>query len=255
MDPRAFAYFLELHDGLPRQAPGGREHTLKALSLVPDLPLRPRIIDLGCGPGAQSLDLLEAVEGSTVLAVDNLPPMLETLRARAEAAGLLDRLSIVEGDMADLPPSVHPATFHLVWSEGAAYNMGFDAALRAWRHLLMPGGFIALTELTWRVAEDEAPEPARAFFAQEYPGMRAHEANLAGFEAAGFELSGSFFLPASAWLQPYYGPLLERLPAFEAAHADDDVAGLVAKMERREIEVFQEHGDSYGYAFYVGRMR
>lgn len=213
------------------------------------------MIDLGCGPGAQSLDLIDAVPGSTVVAVDNLPTMLDTLRARAEAAKVLDRVTIVEGDMADLPPTVHPASFHLVWSEGAAYNMGFDAALRAWRHLLMPGGFIALSELTWRVPIDEAPEPARAFWASEYPGMRTHEANLAGFEAAGFELSGSFFLPQSAWMLPYYGPLLERLPAFEAAHAGDKSAALIASMERREIEVFQEYSDSYGYAFYVGRMR
>lgn len=255
MDDATFDRFLELHQGLPRQAPGGREHTLHALELVPDLPLRPRIVDLGCGPGAHTLDLLEAVEGATVVAVDLLPSMLDELRERARDRGLLDRLTLVEGDMARLPDAVHPASFHLVWSEGAAYNLGFDAALASWRHLLLPGGFLAVSELAWRVPDAEIPTEARAFFEEEYPGMRSDDANRAAFDAHGWELAGSFALPSEAWWAPYYAPLRERLPDFEAAHPDDEAAQAVAADTRREIEIFEQYGHAFGYFFYVARMR
>lgn len=255
MEDATFARFLELHRGLPRQAPGGREHTLQALALVPELPLRPRIVDLGCGPGAQTIDLLEAVEGSTVVAVDLLPAMLDELRERAEARGLVDRLTLVEGDMGALPEHVHPASFHLVWSEGAAYSMGFDAALEAWRHLLMPGGFIAVSELTWRVPDDAIPEEARAFFAEEYPAMRHDDDNARAFEGQGYELIGSFALPEEAWRDPYYQPLLNRLPDFSAAHPNDEDTRRVVTATRREIDMFERYGASFAYVFYVARMR
>ncbi len=255
MDDRAFAMFMELHRGLPRQGPGSSQSTQQALGLVPDLPLRPRIVDIGCGPGAQTLDLLDAVDGATVAAVDNSPLFLEELRQRAQEAGVSDRVSIIQGDMVDLPDAVHPAYYHLVWSEGAAYIMGFDAALRAWRHLLVPGGFIAVSELAWLGAGEDPPEPARAFFEKEYPAMRSDADNQVAFEACGYELSGSFVLPASDWWQPYYNPLLERVDAFEDAMNGNEVAQAIARETRDEIDVFREFGSSYGYVFYVGRMR
>lgn len=255
MDQRALELFLELHRGLPRQAPGGREHTLRALGDVPDLPEEPRIIDLGCGPGAHTVDLLQAREDATVVAVDQLPDMLDELRRRAEVAEVADRLTLVEGDIGSLPPEVKRAWFHLVWSEGAAYSIGFDRALRSWRHLLVPGGFIAVSELAWWVPVGEAPDEARAFFDEAYPAMREDSANRAAFEASGFELVSHFALPPWSWWDPYYGPIVERLSAFEAAHPDDPIAREVAEAERREIEIFESYGDAFAYVFYVGRMR
>ena len=254
MDERAFTLFMELHRGLPRQGPGSRESTRKALALIPDLPLRPRIVDIGCGPGAQTLDLLSAVDGATVVGVDDSALFLEELRQRADAAGVVNRVSIVQADMANLPESVNPASFHLVWSEGAAYIMGFDDALREWRRLLLPGGFIGLSELAWRGAAEDAPEPARVFFEDAYPAMRSDADNRAAFEACGYELAGSFVLPPSDWWQPYYEPLQERLASFTAERTGE-VAKAVVQSARREIDIFREHGDAYGYFFYVGRMR
>ena len=255
MDSRTLQLFFALHRGLPRQSPGSRAVTQQALALLPDLPLRPRIVDLGCGPGAQTLDLLDTVDGSTVVAVDKDAGFLSELQARAQAAGVSDRVTIVQGDMAKLPDSVHPASFHLVWSEGAAYIMGFDAALRAWRHLLLPGGFIGVSELAWFTPIDDVPEQAQTFFSNAYPGMRDDAANRAAFEAAGYELSGAFVLPASTWWEPYYLPLEARLPAFEAEHSGDEAARGVVAETRREIDMYRHHSDHYGYVFYVGRMR
>ncbi|MFB7264903.1 transferase, partial [Streptomyces nojiriensis] len=49
--------FFALHHGLPRQAPGSDASTRHLLSLCGPLPERPRVLDLGCGPGRSVLPL------------------------------------------------------------------------------------------------------------------------------------------------------------------------------------------------------
>jgi hypothetical protein len=48
--------FFFRHRDLPREGPGTDECTQEALRLLPPLPPQPRVLDLGCGPGAQTLD-------------------------------------------------------------------------------------------------------------------------------------------------------------------------------------------------------
>lgn len=54
--------FFALHHGLPRQGPGSDTTTRHLLSLAGPLPERPRVLDLGCGPGRSAL-LLAAEAG------------------------------------------------------------------------------------------------------------------------------------------------------------------------------------------------
>ncbi|MFF0903042.1 UNVERIFIED_CONTAM: hypothetical protein RF653_05145 [Kocuria sp. CPCC 205316] len=44
--------FVALFESLPRQGPGSRECTARALGMCEQLPPAPRIVDLGCGAGA-----------------------------------------------------------------------------------------------------------------------------------------------------------------------------------------------------------
>lgn len=46
--------FFLVHRGLPREGPGNDAATLQALRRLPPLPASPRVLDLGCGPGAQT---------------------------------------------------------------------------------------------------------------------------------------------------------------------------------------------------------
>ena len=57
---RATALFFELFTGLPRQGPGSTPSTRRALGLVPGVGPRTRVLDIGCGTGAQTLVLAEA---------------------------------------------------------------------------------------------------------------------------------------------------------------------------------------------------
>jgi hypothetical protein len=42
--------FFEIHQGLPREGPGRNDYTQKAFEILPKME-RPRILDIGCGPG------------------------------------------------------------------------------------------------------------------------------------------------------------------------------------------------------------
>ena len=244
--PRLFEIFLDVQRGLPRQGPGCEESTRQALALCSDLPDRPAMLDVGCGPGMQTLVLAETLNG-TVTAVDLYPEYLGQLQQRAEAAGLAERIEIVAGDMTALP--YLPQSFDLIWSEGAAYVMGFAAAFNAWRALLKPAGCIAVSELVWLVPDP--PSEAAAFFADEYPAMTDVETNLGAIRSCGYDVLGHFTLPDDAWWQNYYTPLEEKLPALIDRYAGDEEALAVIDMTRREIEMRRHFGQSYGYQFFV----
>jgi hypothetical protein len=46
--PRFWELFFEVYEALPRQGPGNRVSTAKALALCRDLPVSPAVLDLGC---------------------------------------------------------------------------------------------------------------------------------------------------------------------------------------------------------------
>ena len=136
-DDRLMEVLLDVHSGLPRQGPGDDESTLRALSLCTDLPMRPAVLDVGCGPGMQTLALARATDG-TVTAVDLVEQFLDELRDRASEAGVRDRVQVMRADMADLP--FGKDSFDLIWSEGAAYIMGVTEAFTRWQEFLRPAG-------------------------------------------------------------------------------------------------------------------
>ncbi len=247
-NPRLFEVFLDVQRGLPRQGPGCDESTLEALYLCSGLPEAPDVLDIGCGPGMQTVVLARAV-GGHVTALDIHREYLDELNERAEAAGSAARIEILAGDMRKLPLS--PESFDLIWSEGAAYVMGFEEALLEWRRLLEPRGFVAVSELVW--LRPDPPREAAEFFADEYPAMADVETRLATLRACGYESRGHFTVPDSAWWEHYYTPLEAKLPLLREKYAGDREALGVIDTTQREIEMRRRFGDSYGYEFFVGR--
>lgn len=240
--------FFEVHRDMPRQGPGSDASTLRALRLAGHLPKPPDILDIGCGPGEQTLCLARAT-GGHVTAVDTHQPFLDDLAARAAAAGLSERIIPRNQSMFELTDP--DGAYDLVWCEGAVFIMGFEAGIRAWRRLLRPGGALGLSECVWLT--ETPPEEARVFWESEYPALTSVEDNLALLARSGYRVLGHFILPASDWMDGYYLPIRARLAALRPLHAGDPGAEEVFAMEEREIRMYEEHGDSYGYAFFVAR--
>jgi SAM-dependent methyltransferase len=247
-DGRSMELFFELFTGLPRQGPGEPASTRRALGLIPALAASDRILDIGSGTGAQAIDLARACPAS-ILGVDIHPPFVDELNASAARLGLADRLRAVVGDMNHLELPRHH--FDVLWSEGAIFIIGFDAGLRAWRPLLRPNGHIAVSELCW-LRSDPVPECAE-WLSAEYPAIRSIAANRQAINDAGYDLVGDFVLPASAWWQDYYEPLLKNIEVFKARHPNEPAANAIAEHCEREVAMFRRYSDQYGYAFFVMR--
>src|SRR5689334_394587 len=90
---RKRAVFWEIHHGMPRQGPGNRQSTARALAMCAELPAEPRILDVGCGPGIQTIELAERTDGD-IVAVDLHQPYLEELEARAQQARVSNRIQL-----------------------------------------------------------------------------------------------------------------------------------------------------------------
>ncbi|MES9996148.1 methyltransferase domain-containing protein [Desulfovibrio aminophilus] len=242
-------FLFEAHRNLPRQGPGDEASTLRALVLAGSLPEELHVLDLGCGPGMQTLVLARALPGARITAVDLHEPFLDELRARARAADLDGRLETLAADMAELP--FEDGSFDLIWAEGSIYNLGFDRGLRLWKRLLRPGGVLACTELAWLVSEP--PQEAVRYWETGYPGMRQAPANMEAARTAGYDILGSFPLPLSAWRKDYYEPLRRNLEAMRVRRADDAEALETIAAEEAEMDIFRRYGTSYGYVFYILR--
>jgi ubiquinone/menaquinone biosynthesis C-methylase UbiE len=97
---------------------GVRSHldrfTRKAFELLPHID-PPDILDVGCGTGVPTMELLRLTNGKIVV-IDIDSASLDILRWKVLAVGLSHRMRINEGSLTgmDLPDN----GFDLVWSEG-----------------------------------------------------------------------------------------------------------------------------------------
>lgn len=233
---------IELHRGLARQGPGDAAFARALLNTLPPLPPEPRIADLGCGGGESALMLAEHFR-SPVLAVDLIPDFLDDLKLCAAAAGLADRITVIQADMGAL--DWRPGSIDLLWSEGAAYNLGFEEALRSWRPLLAEGGIAVVSEMSW--FSDHPHTDALAYWQNTYPGMADEAENRTRANRAGYRVLDTRRLPHQAWWDKYYGPLRRRM---EALRERPDLQEAIQETSQ-EMALFERFSDDYGYTYYV----
>jgi SAM-dependent methyltransferase len=246
--PRFWEIFFELYEELPRQGPGNRTCAARALGLCRELRRSPAILDLGCGVGAQTLQLAELTSGP-IVAIDSHAPSIERLKAAVAERGLSQRVSAIVGDMAR--PGQPPGAFDLIWSEGALYNIGIRDALRVCHGLLRPGGYLAFTDAVWR-KEDPPPE-VKAGFDLDYPAMGWLDDDVAAIRDCGFELVGHFTLPDEAWWDDFYTPMETRIAELRGKYAGDAEASAILDQLAEEPEMHRRHSDFYAYEFFVAR--
>ena len=106
-------FFYRIFDAsLPRLGAGDDRSTVQALDMLrsvkPGLTDKIRVLDLGCGNGAQTIQLAKHIDG-TILALDNHQPFLDELQRRAEAKGVSEKIQLWLKDT-----SLHSLSF--TWS-------------------------------------------------------------------------------------------------------------------------------------------
>jgi SAM-dependent methyltransferase len=239
--------FYEIYSGLPQLAPGDDETTAEAFELIefPTGTDTPRILDIGCGNGRQTLILAQESNGH-VVAVDNHEPYLEELKQRAVKAGLSKAIETVEADMAELP--FEHNSFDLIWSEGAIYNIGFQKGLETCYDFVKPDCYVVVSELCW--IQPGAPKECLRYWENNYPDMRGDVDNLDLCERAGFEVCGQIELEPEAW-ENYYRPLGERLTEARIKYKDIPEAQEIIDESIEEIEIYRHYNEFFGYMFYI----
>ena len=155
-----------LFGNMKKLGPGSDADTRHALGLLPSQEFE-SIVDAGCGSGRQTIVLAREFH-ALIHAIDAHQPFLDALQRYADDAGIGHLIQTHCMDMQNLPDAFR--NIDLLWSEGAAYNIGFAHALRVWSRAVALGGCVALTELTW--LSEDAPGIAKDFFAVGYPAMQ-----------------------------------------------------------------------------------
>jgi len=237
--------FFKIYEGLDREGPGSYEMTKRAFDMCEGLPVKPEILELGCGSGGATIPLAQ-ISGGIVTATEIYHPFLEKLIERAKEAGVEDRVIAAVMDMGEI--QAEPESFDLIWCEGAAYIMGVDNALEQWKQYLKPGGCICITDAVW--LKDYAPDEVRVFWAEGYPAMRTAEANIQAAEAMGYKSLGNFTIDQSCW-DAFYDDVQRRLVEVEELYGDDPDGRAIIDISHVENDLYKKYPDMVGYEFHI----
>jgi ubiquinone/menaquinone biosynthesis C-methylase UbiE len=121
----------------------------------------PEVLEIGPGPGRLAMELGRRNPGLRLTGLDIDPAMVARAAARAERAGVADRMRFVEGDVAALPFA--DASFDLVTSSLSVHHWpDATAGFAEIRRVLRPDGRAIIYDLPdrWRHLETAAPPMA-----------------------------------------------------------------------------------------------
>ncbi len=241
-------YFYELFESLPRGGPGDNASTRRAFNLIKGLPKQASILDIGCGPGVQTIELAKISKGK-IIALDNHQPFLDKLMQNAETDGVSGQITPKNQSMLEM--DFKDNTFDLIWSEGALYIMGFQNGLKRCHQLLKRGGYLAVTEVV--LLSPDTPPAVHQFWENEYPAILDIEGNLKLIEKEGLDLISHFTLPKSSWGDEFYSPMEKMLAILKMKYRENPSAMGVYESVQNEIEFYNKYSNYYGYEFFVIR--
>lgn len=185
----------------------------------------PHILDVGCGSGIPTMELLRLSNGR-ITALDIDQRMLDKLRDKAEAQRLSDRITILK---VSIPNMDFPdESFDVIWAEGSIAVIGFRHGIKRWRRLLKPGGFLAV--------HDENADLQQ---------------KLDHIPACGYDLIGYFVLSAQIWWERYYQPLQNLIDELKSREDNNpEIMGPISEVEE-EIAALKSHPERFSSAFFV----
>jgi ubiquinone/menaquinone biosynthesis C-methylase UbiE len=236
---------LEIHKDMPRQGAGRDRYTQKAFEMIPKIN-QPKILDIGCGPGAQTIKLAKLSDGE-VIGIDIVEQYLVQLRELIEKENLQDRVKAVNQSMTDI--KYPEESFDIIWAEGSIFIMGFEKGITEWRKYIKPNGYLAVHEMAW--IKDDPPKEICDYWESVYPQIATIEDNLQIIEKCGYKILGHFPLPEDAWWELYYNPLEKRLKKLKIKFNNNQKGLKMVEDAELEIEMFRKYSAWYGSVFYV----
>jgi SAM-dependent methyltransferase len=220
--------FLEALWGDGYLSPGGPDEVARVLDGL-DL-TGCSVLDIGCGSGGITVDLVRRHGAAEVIGIDVEQLVCEHARRRVERAGLADLVEIRLAAPGPLPFA--PQSFDVVFSKDSIVHIADKESLCADVFaVLRPGGWFAASD--WLISHDGEPSPAMAaYIAAESLdfGMASPERYRQALLLAGFvdvELRDR-----NAWYRDVARDELDRLTGRDRAHfvellGEDEVAAQI----------------------------
>ncbi len=236
---------LDIHGDLPQEAPGDKTLTVQAYRSLPSLPPQPHVLDIGCGPGASTIELAK-LSGGNITALDLSQTFLDELNKRAQKESVHTNIKTVHGSMSkiDLPEK----SFDLIWAEGSIYLIGVEKGITYWRNFLKPKGYVVFSELSWLTTTPS--KEIGSFWKKHYADMKSVDQNTDLIKKCDYKLISLITFPESAWWN-YYTPWEKKLLKLQSEHTSNPEA-----LERigkclNEIELYRKYHQEYSYVFYI----
>ncbi|MHA1112237.1 MAG: class I SAM-dependent methyltransferase [Promethearchaeota archaeon] len=131
----------------------------KMVQLTP-FPDNPKVLVIGCGKGKSVLYLAEK-HGFDVIGIDIAKKTIEMAQNLAKERKLESKVDFIVADAHDLP--FENEMFDIVVTEYMAYFLDMERALKEFKRVLRPGGFIGFNELMLdpNIPEDKHEEIKR----------------------------------------------------------------------------------------------
>lgn len=243
-----FNLIAEYYSNIERQGPGSPEMTIKALSFIENLTSESKIVDLGCGTGGQTMILAQNIPGN-ITGIDLFPTFIDLFNSNARKLKLEDRVKGVIGSMDNL--SYKAEELDMIWSEGAIYNIGFERGFKEWKQFLKPGGYLAVTEVSWFT--NDRPVEIQEFWNDAYPEIDTIPNKILQMQKAGYIPVASFILPESCWIENFYKPQISARENFLKKHKGNKTVEEFIARERYEEQLYNRYKNYYGYVFYIGK--
>jgi ubiquinone/menaquinone biosynthesis C-methylase UbiE len=238
--------FYELFKGMPRLGPGTDRATLQALSKINGKDSEKKVLDIGCGTGAQTFVLAKELKGK-ILALDNYQPFLDEIESQASRKKLQAKIKTVCMDMKNIV--CKQGSLDLVWAEGSIYIVGFENGLKTIIPMMKDGAYAVFSDMNY--FREDPPAELDEFLRKECPDMITIEENIALIENSPFELLDYFKLGKDGHWLNYYKPLQQRVVEYTAKYNDLKPARQIADEVQHEIDLYRRYSDYYGYVFYI----
>jgi ubiquinone/menaquinone biosynthesis C-methylase UbiE len=199
-------------------------YTGKAFGVLPKSD-NPRILDLGCGSGVPTVELLKLCD-CRIVALDNDASQLKLLDKRLKKHGLTDRVDIVNRSVTDM--NFDKESFDIIWSEGLIFVVGFERGLEEWGYFLKPDGFLAV--------HDERGDV---------------EKKLRYIAHSGYRLLDYFILDKDIWWNEYYALLENEIQKIQRKYPDDSSILNKFGKELGEIEWYKKEPEKFESVFFI----
>ncbi len=197
--------------------------TRKTFNLLPKID-NPKIIDIGCGTGIVSLELVK-LTNCEIIALDIDNKSLKIFNKRIRKRNLNDRITTKNCSL--LKSGLKKGDYDIIWAEGVIHIIGFNKGFKVCYNLLKPGGFFILTETIMNMKK-----------------------NMSLIDKFGFELYGKINWEKVCWWTDYYEPLEKILKKLREEKINPDLYINLSSHEK-EISTVKNNPERYDCAHYI----